>query len=149
MRLYRVADTVRRRSTFCERSFDTPCCPGHDGRNGAERDRQGGKGLPPFSRPNQGIFGDQIGEITRCCGRRRTRNAVIFPGGQSAACPSCSMRQKRFALAFINDGSDPVDRCLFMSDRKPFYRSRRSNLGKFEGEQPIYPCKIGIISQYC
>ncbi len=144
-----MADTVRRRSTFCERSFDTPCCPGHDGRNGAERDRQGGKGLPPFSRPNQGIFGDQIGEITRCCGRRCTSDAIIFPGGQFASCPSCSMPQKRFALAFINDGSDPVEQMSIYERSKALLSLTPVQSRQIRRRTTNYPCKIGIISQYC
>ncbi len=144
-----MRDTVRRRSTCCKRSFDTPWCSGHDGRNGAERDRQGGKGLPPFSGPNQGIFDDQIGEITRCYGRRRTGNAVIFPGGQSASCPSCSMRQKRFALAFINDGSDPVEQMSIYERSKALLSLTPVQSQQIRRRTTNYPCKIGIISQYC
>jgi hypothetical protein len=109
-----------------------------------ERDRQGGKGLPPFSRPDQGIFGDQIGEIARCCGRRRAGNAVIFPGGQTASYPSRSMRKKRLRWGPLMTGASRSSRCLFMSNRKPFYRSRLSNLGKFEGEQPIILVKLEL-----
>jgi hypothetical protein len=123
-----------------------PCCPGHDGHNGAERDRQGGKGLPPFSCPNQGIFSDQIGEITRCCGKRRAGNAVIFSGGQTALRPSRSMRKNRFALAFINDGSDPVGQMSIYERSKALPSLTPVQFRQIRRRTTNCPCKIGIIS---
>jgi hypothetical protein len=69
--------------------------------------------------------------------------AVRPPHAPPAACSKSDLRWSSLMTEVTRSS-----RCLFMSDKKPFYRSRLSNFGKFEGEQAIYPCKIGIISQY-
>ncbi len=65
--------------------------------------------------------------------------AVSPPHAPPAACGKSASRWRS-----LMTGVTRSNRCLFMSDRKPFYRSRLSNLGKFEGEQPIILVKLEL-----
>ncbi len=67
-----------------------------------ERVRQGVIGLPPLSRPNQGRFGDKIGEIARCCSSEAQVMLIYF-----LALPTICA--KALALGSIYDGSDPAE----------------------------------------